>query len=106
MELVCEASLRDRERESCVAYNVTWSGGSLGDEAQNTLSSDNSATLEMNGHVLRIGRVSNTSQYCCQIHNDDTTLEECTTIRVLLPHGMFPLTELRAWVVLLYSPWS
>ena len=87
VELVCEASLGNREGESCVTYNVTWSGGLLGDEAQDPLSTDNTAALDMNGHVLRIGRVSNTSRYCCQVNTDDTILVECTTIHVREPQG-------------------
>ena len=89
VELVCEASLRDEKGRSCVTHHVTWSRGSLDGGDRHTLLTDENIILDMNGHLLRINQVSKTSQYCCQVQNDDTTLEECTTIHVLPTHGTY-----------------
>ena len=90
VEIVCEALLRDEKGRSCMAHHVTWSRGSLDDGDSYTLSTDENTSLDMNGHLLRINQVSNTSQYCCQVQTDDTTLEECTTIHVQpSTHGMY-----------------
>ena len=87
VELVCVALLRD-EDGMCVPYNVTWKRGSPNDGAHHPLPpTDDVTSLTMNGHVLRVSQVANSSRYCCQVHTDDMMLEECTTLHVVQPHG-------------------
>ena len=84
VEFVCEASVRG-EGGVCVPYNVTWrsSDGPL------LPATDSDTSLAFNNHLLRVGGVSNSSQYCCQVHaTGGRTMEECTTVHVVPQHGM------------------
>ena len=90
VELVCVASMRD-EDGMCVPHNITWSRSSLSDRARDPLLlTDNHETFpSMSDHVLRVSQIANSSQYCCQVHTDNMMLEECTTLHVVQPHGMY-----------------
>ena len=95
VELVCEAFLEDDNL--CLPYNVTWRSSSLVSERDHQsdghalLNNGSGNSLQMNGHVLRISRVSRTSRYCCLVHSDGETMEECIVISVtqLQPNGMY-----------------
>ena len=89
VELVCEASLRGDG--VCLSYNVTWvTNGSrlVGEGGRDTLTADSEKSLDMDGHVLRISQVSNTSVYCCLVHTGGTVVEECTTVYIVRENGM------------------
>ena len=89
VELVCEAFLEDDD--PCLPYNVTWRSSSLvsGRDHQSDghalLDNGSGNSLQMNGHVLRISRVSSTLRYCCLVHSDGETMEECIVISVTQP---------------------
>ena len=87
VELVCEASLRGGDGV-CLSYNVTWVTNGSRDGGRDTLTADSETSLDMDGHVLRISQVLNTSVYCCLVHAGGTVVEECTTVYVVRENGM------------------